>query len=295
MALRIENAIDMHCHFGPDTTGSRPTPGHGKAQASVTAYEAAKEARESGHKAIVLKSHAFCSCQLATNLEQAVGGIRILGGACTDYASGGLSIEAAEAALNLGAKIVWLPTVNSCEDMSQPAKKLRFGDKPGIPVIGDDGEPTPLVRDIFELVRQHDAVLATGHTTAREHYAVVRAFGREGKVLVTHAGEALGGPNLTPAQAAELADLGATIELTAECCIAVHDRPPKSAKTMAQQIDTIGHERCTLSSDYGWTTAIPKPAEGLKEFLEKLWDIGVSEQKLTRMVSTNPSNLLSLD
>jgi len=60
-------------------------------------------------------------------------------------------------------------------------------------------------------------------------------------------------------------------------------------------IATIGHERCTLSSDYGWTTAVPRPAPGLQDFLEKLWGVGVTEAQLTRMVSTNPSNLLGLD
>jgi hypothetical protein len=301
MPLRIENAIDLHCHFGPDTIGplvdipvELEVDAGGGLHHSVTGFEAAKEAFESGHRAIVLKSHSFCSAQLAENLRQAVPGIHIFGGGCTDHASGGLSIQTVETALLLGAKIIWLPTVNSCHDMSH--RRLAKGwPQEGIPVIGDDGEPTSLVHDIFALVRQHGAVLATGHTSAEEHYAVVRAFAREGKVLVTHAGEALGGPKLTAAQAKELADLGATIELTAECCVPVFGRPPKSARTMMEMIRTIGHERCTLSSDYGWSTVVPRPAPGLKEFLERLWDEGMPEAELTRMVSTNPATLLSLE
>jgi len=300
MPLRIEGAIDMHCHFGPDTIGGRmtgPPVIEGvemkEVQHSVTGYEAAKEAYESGHKAIVLKSHSFCSCQLASSLEQVVPGLRVLGGACTDYASGGLSVETVESALQIGAKIIWLPTVNSTEDMARKHAD-RYRGKPGIPVIDDSGEPTELVQEIFSLVREHDAVLATGHTNAAEHYAVVREFAGQGKVLVTHAGEAMAGPNLSVQQAKELADLGATIELTAECCVPLFNRPPKSHKVMAEMIDAIGHERCTLSSDYGWATIVPKPAEGLKDFLEKLWEAGVSEDKLTRMVSTNPARLLSI-
>jgi hypothetical protein len=300
MSLRIENAIDMHCHFGPDTIGGRGTEPlridgveTTGMQHSVTGYEAAKEAFESGHKAIVLKSHSFCSCQLAANLQQVVPGLQIFGGACTDYASGGLSVESAASALELGARIVWLPTVNSCEDMS-PERSARFGGKPGIPVTAEDGTPTATVREIFDLVRQYDAVLATGHISAAEHYVIVKAFARTGKVLVTHAGEALAGPNLSAAEARELADLGAMIELTAECCVPVFNRPPKSARTMADMIYAIGYERCTLSSDYGWSTAVPRPAQGLKDFLEKLWDVGVAETELTRMVSINPSRLICL-
>ena len=299
MPLRIENAIDLHCQFGPDTIGplGEVPPELRDAPAlhhSVTGYDAAKEACESGHRALVLKSHSFCSAQLAENLCQVVPGIQVFGGGCTDYASGGLSVATVETALILGSKIIWLPTVNSCQDMShrRPAKGWP---QQGIAVIGEDGEPTQVVRDIFALVREYGAVLATGHTSATEHHAVVKAFAGEGKVLVTHAGEALAGPNLTPSQAQELADLGATIELTAECCVPVFNRPPKSARTMVEMIRTIGHERCTLSSDYGWSTVVPRPAPGLKEFLERLWDEGMPEAELTRMVSTNPAALLSLE
>ena len=43
------------------------------------------------------------------------------------------------------------------------------------------------VREIADLCRDHGAVLATGHTTAAEHVAVAREYGRRQKVLVTHA------------------------------------------------------------------------------------------------------------
>jgi hypothetical protein len=303
MPLRIENAIDMHCHFGPDTIG--PIGGPPPAflgedfdpelmHHSVTGLDAAREAFESGHRAIVLKSHSFCSAQLAANIEQAVPGLRVFGGGCTDYASGGLSLESVESALMLGARIIWLPTVNSCNDMAHRHPAGHWPQE-GIAVIGEDGKPTPLIHQIAALVREHDAVLATGHTTLEEHSAVVRAFARDGKVLVTHAGEPLGGPRLDAAHAKELADLGAMIELTAQCCVQVFNHPPKSAREMADMIETIGHERCTLSSDYGWSRMVPNPAPGFREFLERLWDIGVPEAELTRMAADNPARLLALD
>ena len=55
-------------------------------------------------------------------------------------------------------------------------------------------------REITGLVREFEAVLATGHTSAAEHYAVVREFARVGHVLVTHAGTRSAGPALSPAQ-----------------------------------------------------------------------------------------------
>jgi Family of unknown function (DUF6282) len=288
-ALRIENAIDMHCHFGPDTIGTGAHPQH-----SVTGLQAAREAYESGHRAIVLKSHSLGSPMLATEIEQMVPGLRVFGGICTDYPSGGLNVDAVNAALQLGAKIVWLPTIHSHQDYLNGKSEILGIRGEGLRVTGDDGEPLPEVRAIFDLVVQYDAVLATGHVTAVEHYAVIKAFAREGKLLVTHAGEPLAGPHLTPQQCRDLADLGATIELTAQCCHHVFGIPGKSVPDMVEMIRTIGHERCTLSTDYGWTTELPHPADGMRDFLEKLWNHGMTEEELTTMVAVNPARLLGL-
>src|SRR5438309_944833 len=68
-------------------------------------------------------------------------------------------------------------------------------------------------------VKPHGALLATSRVSAAVHFAVAREFARVGKVLVARATEGLAGPNLTPAQGLELADLGAWIELCAMTCI----------------------------------------------------------------------------
>src|SRR5262249_54752940 len=134
---------------------------------------------------------------LAANVEQLVPGLRVFGGICTDYPSGGLSVEAVESALFLGARIVWLPTVHSRFDLERRRARGRTSiDLPGLDVIDADGNVVPVVHEIFDLVRRKDAVLATGHISAEEHYAVAKEFGRRGKVLVTHAGEKVAGPEL---------------------------------------------------------------------------------------------------
>jgi predicted metal-dependent phosphotriesterase family hydrolase len=145
------------------------------------------------------------------------------------------------------------------------------------------------------LVRQKDAILATGHISAKEHHAVARELATLGKVLVTHAGEAILGPRLSPAQCLELADLGATIELTALTCQGVLGAKGKSPAEMLAMISAVGPSRCVLSTDYGWSRDIPKPAAGLADFLEMLWREGVSESDLTAMASQNPARLLALD
>jgi hypothetical protein len=206
-----------------------------------------------------------------------------------------MSVEAVESALFLGARIVWLPTVHSRFDLERRRRSGRTTvELPGMDVIDDDGNVVPVVHEIFDLVRRKDAVLATGHTSAEEHYAVVREFGRRGKVLVTHAGEKLAGPQLTPAQCKELADLGATIEVTAQLCKEVYGHPPLSAAEVCAMLRAIGTSRCALSTDYGWSTLVPRPVPGLQELLDNLWAEGIPEAELETMVSTNPARLLGL-
>jgi hypothetical protein len=288
--VRIANAIDLHCHFGPDTVGGTLDADLGF---GVTALQAAREALAEGHAALVLKSHGFASPPLATAVMEAVPGLHVYGGICTDLPSGGLNVAAVEAALALGARIVWLPTLHSHQDVSNHNPARLSG--PGLRVIDNAGQLVPEVQEIFSLARQRDAILATGHISAEEHYAVIRACAPSGKVLVTHAGEPIAGPRLSPTQCIELADLGATIELTAPTCQSVLGATGKSTAEMLALISAVGADRCVLSTDYGWSRTVPKPASGLADFLEALWREGVSEAALTTMVSGNPAKLLALD
>ena len=133
--VKIEGAIDLHCHYGPDMVGVFDGMTH-----SVTAVEAAQEAAESGHAALVLKAHDFATPALAHALEQVVPGIRIFGGITLDHQAGGLNPAAVESALRLGAKIVWLPTLASVQDyQSGLARELGFP-APGIAILDESGK-----------------------------------------------------------------------------------------------------------------------------------------------------------
>jgi hypothetical protein len=188
-----------------------------------------------------------------------------------------------------------LPTVHSSVDFSVHTagqKHLHLGP---VRVTDDDGALRPEVRDIAELVRQHGAVLATGHISLDEHFAVVKELGQTTNIVLTHAGEHRGGTPLSPAHAAELADLGAIVEITALECHTVMGFPGKDPVEMADYLAAVGPSRCTLSTDYGWNGAtLPRPAAGFYEFLEQLWTLGVPEEDLVTMASRNPGRLLEL-
>ena len=283
MSVPLEGAADLHCHFGPDPHRER----------SVDAFEAAREAAAAGHRAIVLKSHDSPTASLAWAVQRDVGDdIAVFGGICCDREIGGVNPAAVEVALGLGARIVWLPTLSSRQDFDNGIADLLGIPGPGLVVTDGDDELLPETREVLALVREHDAILATGHVSAAEHYAVVREFAQTGKVLLTHATEDLAGPKLTAAQCAELAGLGAWVELCAMTCIG--ELATKSVAEMVATIRAVGTERVTLGTDFGQKIN-PHPAAGLQTYADALYAEGLTEAEIRRMACTNPCALLGVD
>ncbi len=282
MSVDLTGAADLHAHFGPDPHRAR----------SVTGLEAARQAAAAGHAAIVLKSHDTPSAGLAAALDPLVATTRVFGGICCDREVGGLNAAAVETALRLGARVVWLPTLSSAQDVANGVAAQLGIPGPGISILDADGEVSAATHEILGLVAEHDAVLATGHVSALEHVAVTRAFAGRGPVLVTHAMEELAGPNLDVAQCAELAALGAHVELCALTCIgALATRP---IADLLACIAAVGVARVTLATDFGQAINEP-PAAGLQTYADVLFAAGLPESDLRRMACTNPAALLHLD
>jgi Family of unknown function (DUF6282) len=281
-AVDLTGAADLHCHFGPDAHRER----------SVDAMEAAFDAAAAGHAALVLKSHDYPTAALAAIVDRMTVGTRVYGGICCDYEVGGMNPAAVETALRVGAKIVWLPTLTSRQDQLNGIGGELGIPGPGLTVVDDHGALWSQTRAVLDLVAEFDAVLATGHVSWEEHVAVTRAFGRRGRVLVTHAMEELAGPNLTVDQCVELADLGATIELCALTCLGTLATRP--VRVIADAARAIGFERCTLATDYGQKANL-RPAEGFQVFADALHVEGLEEDAIRRMACENPCALLGLE
>lgn len=281
MPVDLTGAADLHVHFGPDPHRAR----------SVTALEAAREAAAAGHAAVVLKSHDTPTAGLAASLDDVVRGVRVFGGICCDREVGGVNPAAVEAALGLGARVVWLPTLSSRQDVENGVAAQLGIPGPGIGLFDDRGALTDDVLEVMRLVAEHGAVLATGHVSALEHHAVVHEHARRGPVLVTHAMEELAGPNLSVEQCVELAELGAHVELCALTCRGfLATREPAE---LAACIRAVGPHRVTLGTDFGQARN-EHPARGLQTFADALWAEGIPDTDLRRMACDNPATLLQL-
>jgi hypothetical protein len=217
--------------------------------------------------------------------------ISVFGGICCDREVGGVNPAAVEVALGLGARIVWLPTLSSRQDFDNGVAAALGIPGPGIVVTDADERLLPETEEVIALVREHDAILATGHVSAAEHYAVVKEHARRGKVLVTHATEDLAGPKLTPAQCRELAELGAWIELCAMTCIG--GLATRSVAQMIEAVRAAGTGRVTLGTDFGQKIN-PHPAAGLQTYADALYAEGLSEAEIRRMACENPCELLGV-
>jgi len=288
--VQLDGAVDMHVHYGPEPLTDLATGQHH----SIDPLTAAEEAESMGFGAVVLKPHEFPSTVIAAAAESRATSIRVLSGICCDFPVGGLNPEAVEVALRSGASMVWLPTFSSRSTSLERMMRM-WGHNRGISLLDADGQLLPAVREIMDLIVEYDALLASGHIVHEEQFAVAEAFGSTGRLVVTHAMQSAAdggaGPGLSPAQCVRLAELGATVEFTAPMFMCVPDEENKVAAT----IGAIGANHVVLSSDYGWNQNMPNPAPGLRNYIDRLWALGVEEQVLRTMVVTNPSRLLGID
>ena len=279
----LQGAIDMHLHTGPDVMPSR-----------VDALEAAKQARQAGMRAIVIKNHSYPTTPLAILVRQLVPEVAVFGSVCLDDDIGGLNSDALEKHADMGARVVWMPTFSSAN--SRPAmRKLGLkleGD--GFSIIDARGRVVPEIEKILYIIKTHGMVLASGHISPQESLALVkraRAVGVE-KIVITHPSDAEFVVQAhSVGQLQRLAGMGAFIEQTFVTMLPTEWSHPPGPRIKAMR--EIGFEHCIMSTDLGQFWNLP-PAEGMRLFMATLLRNGVSQSEIEMMVKKNPARLLSL-
>ncbi len=112
----VRGAYDLHVHVEPDLAKRR-----------IDDLSLARRFGELGLAGFVLKSHYVPTAERAAVVRAAVPGVDALGAITLNAGVGGLNAQAVEIAARGGARIVWLPTVDSeneaSEDGPKPAKQ----------------------------------------------------------------------------------------------------------------------------------------------------------------------------
>jgi hypothetical protein len=289
----MSGSIDLHVHAGPDS--SRP-----RRQSCVATV---LSAREANIRAIVLKNHQYMTAPLATVLNSMPElrkddsqGIpfQVFGGIALNREIGGVNPAAVESAARLGARIVWMPTLSAAYGLQQPRYvERKQNDYAGIRILNDHDKLIPEVFEIFDIVRDHSMILATGHLSIPEISKLIDAASSAGidRILVNHPQIVRTGPNAPIEVQREWANKGAIMEHCYAITMPAHDQV--KPMSIAHAIREIGYERCVMSTDFGQAHN-PPPPEGMRMFITTMLECGLPELAIRSMVCTKPSELLDL-
>src|SRR5579871_2862940 len=281
----VAGGYDLHTHIGPDVMNRR-----------IEDVELAWRFAEAGLAGFALKSHYTSTAERATVVGRVVPETRVVGTLTLNQAVGGMNALAVEIAAREGARIVWMPTVDS------PAESAgRVAPAPGqhvplwariqhelreaglaiepVEVTDPSGEVLPATRDVLRTIARHGLVLATAHLGRDDAFAVVDAAFAEGveHVVVTH-------PEFT-CQDFSIEDQVALVErgCLVERCLST----PLSGKTSFEHVfdgvRAVGLENNFFSSDFG-NPDYPPVEQGLAIWADKLLEAGFGDDEIRTMI-----------
>jgi hypothetical protein len=228
---------------------------------------------------------------------KAVPGIEVWGGIVLNNAVGGINPNAVEwmhRFYGSRGKVVWLPTFES----DKHVKTFGKPDAKGL-VVAPNGVVTPEMEAILKIIARENLLLATGHVHPEEVLAVVKR-GRElgvKNIIITHGLTNV--PGLTMAQAKQVVEMGAVIEI----CFLQFQAGPNAplaflthwtqinAKHVAQAIKEFGANGLVVSSDLGQSANMVHP-DGIEVAIGAMKREGISDADIDTMMRKNPARLL---
>jgi hypothetical protein len=271
--IDLSGLIDMHMHTAPDV---RPR--------LLDDVEAAQQAAAAGMRAIVLKSHVTLTADRATLAQKAEPGVRVFGGVALNYEVGGLNPEAVNAALLMGGRVIWMPTFSANNHLH------AHGGPPGVRVAAGS-YLIPAVGDILDLIKQHNAILATGHLAVAETMLLVQAARAAGlkRIVVTH--PELPMIAMPAAVQEELSEAGVFFE---RCfCSTTPGGGNVPLASILADIKRVGPSSTIMATDFGQAHN-PPPVAGFRSYIAAVIDAGFSWAEVRRMCRDNPACLLDL-
>ena len=286
--------FDIHAHTGP-----------GLFPRIADSFEAAQQAASYGMRGIVLKNHHSMSSDRATLVGKIVPEIGVYGGVVLNRYVGGINPHAAEAAVRLGGKIVWMPTqwaqhhldaygAPEYHHMKHAAKATGQAlTVTGVTVLDEEGELTEEARQVLGVIASADVALGTAHLAKKEIQILVRAAKAAGvqRIVINHITLNELWDWSIEEQKALIRD-GALIEHVAIFCM--KNRFLIEPRKVAELIDGVGCENVVIASDCGQMKN-PPPADAMHLFLSQLLDVGMAPKALETMVRTNPARVLGLE
>jgi hypothetical protein len=292
----VRGAYDPHIHIAPDVVERR-----------ISDIQLAHRFKELGLAGFGLKSHYTSTAERARVVSEAVPGVHVIGAITLNRAVGGLNPTAVEIAAREGARTVWLPTVDS---VNESGEETRFPPGARIPVwlelqrelraagvelepvavVDADGAVLPETRAVLRTIARHGLVLATGHLSRDEIFAVVDAALEEGvgEVVVTHPD--FPSQSLSIDDQAALASRGALLER----CFTTPHTGKIAWESVFEAIRRTGPGHSVLSTDLG-QTANPPVEDGLGLMADRLLAAGFDDEEVHAMAVVNSRRVAGAD
>ena len=279
---RLTGIIDMHIHSAPVIR-----------QRKLDDLQLMEAAVERGVRAIVIKSHMVPTADRATLVNKIRqekypdSDFQMFGSLVMNLPVGGINPWAVEASIKLGAKEIFLPTMTA-ENHCRKENKEHF-----VSVVKDGKIVEPL-KDVFQLVKDYDVALGTGHISPSEIFTVVEAARNAGvkKIIVTHPEFHIVGMSLEEEKRI-VKDYDVLLEK-------VYAQPigggvyKKNLPDNVAHMKEIGCEHFIVSTD-GGQMQNPEWYNTIAEYIDYLYDSAFSQEEIDVMTKKNPGRMLGIE
>lgn len=284
----MEGTFDMHVHAGPDLFGRTGDD-----------LDFAYAAKSIGMAGFAVKAALESTASRAYYVNKIIDGFRMVGGIALNYAVGGINPAAVDACLRQGGRIVWGPSGHSRFHAQIKGGLGNWGhagmklynppNAEGVTVLDNSGQLTFEAKEVVQLVKEHDAILASSHFSPREIITLAKYCQEEKvKFVFTHLG-------WTSEYSFELGKearaYGAIIELCAVTYGGSYTNK-LGIEDCVHRIKEYGVENVILCTDAGGLR-FPKPYEAFRVFAENLILKGIPDKDVYMMMSTNPLRLIN--
>jgi hypothetical protein len=291
----LQGSIDLHAHVYPEFSL--------RIRGRVNDLGWAELARNAGMRAIVMKSHVFPTVDRARIARMAVPGIEVYGGITLNQSVGGLNPLAVEIAAALGGKIIWMPTWGSRNDLSKSnfflnrmkaylktLDHLFPGPEAGLDIL-EGGKLKPIMKEIVAIAKEYQMIISSGHLSINESLVLVEECQKNSvPFLLAHPLSRSVGASI--ADQIEVSKRGGFVEHTFIATMPMHHRLEISK--IVEAIDAVGPSQTVLTTD-AIQTWNPPPPELMRMYIASLFNLGVAEEAITKMIKENPAKLLGLD
>jgi len=290
VAALLVGAVDLHCHSGP---AAMPR--------ILDHHEALMDCAAAKFSALLYKDHFYLGVSHAMILQKLFpeSGVKLFSGIALNNASGGINPHAVNHAINIGAKIVWLPTLSAANHLAAlsgeaktfPKTSGKMLDPTPLSAMDQNGKLSDETKQVLDLIAEGDIILAGGHLPAAELHVVFAEAKQRGvkKMLVNHPTYIVG---CSDEDIRQLVALGVYMEHS--ICMFVEGKAHKyGPDKLAHLIEVAGVDHTVLCSDLGLQGS-PRPIEGYRQIVRQLLDLQFAEADIRTMTSRNAAKLLNL-